>query len=171
MSALKRSMLIGSAAVILLGTLFHFVYDWSGNRMLIGLFFPVNESTWEHMKLAFFPMLICSIFLNRQLRTQYPCISASLYAGILLSTLLIPILFYTYTGILGDHIAVLDIGTFVVSILISFAAVYHWTQSCRFPSYTTLLQAATVILFLLFLFFTYSPPGLGLFADPLLSIP
>ena len=29
--------------------------------MLVGLFAAVNESTWEHMKLAFYPMLIFSV--------------------------------------------------------------------------------------------------------------
>ena len=29
------------------GTLWHFVYDWTGDNHFVGFFFPVNESTWE----------------------------------------------------------------------------------------------------------------------------
>ena len=51
----------GYIAVAILGTLLHFVYEWSGSNMIVGLFSSTNESTWEHMKLAFYPMLIFSI--------------------------------------------------------------------------------------------------------------
>ena len=40
------------------GTLFHFIYEWSGFHPLAGLFAPVNESTWEHLKMLFFPVLL-----------------------------------------------------------------------------------------------------------------
>ena len=54
----KKYVVIGFFVVGILGTLFHFVYDWSGKMWFVGLFVPVNESTWEHMKLLFVPMLI-----------------------------------------------------------------------------------------------------------------
>ncbi len=44
--------------VIVLGTLMHFMYNWSGKHPFAGLIAPVNESVWEHMKLLFFPMLL-----------------------------------------------------------------------------------------------------------------
>ena len=36
-----------------LGVLFHFVYDWTGENAVVGLFTPINESTWERLKLLF----------------------------------------------------------------------------------------------------------------------
>ncbi len=47
-------------AACILGVLFHFVYDWTGKNPAAAAFFPVNESTWEHLKLVFFPILILS---------------------------------------------------------------------------------------------------------------
>ena len=61
----RQNLLIyitGYIAVTVLGTLLHFVYGWSSSNMLVGLFAAVNESTWEHMKLAFYP--IAHIFRN-----------------------------------------------------------------------------------------------------------
>ena len=58
MHSSKRVMILAAIVVFVLGTLAHFVYDWSGQNSFIGLLTPVNESTWEHMKLLFFPMLI-----------------------------------------------------------------------------------------------------------------
>ena len=42
--------------VFILGTLLHFAFEWSNQNALIGTFSAVNESTWEHLKLLFFPM-------------------------------------------------------------------------------------------------------------------
>ena len=50
---LNITIIIGILAVWVSGSLFHFVYDWTGKNTFAGLFFPTNESTWEHMKLAF----------------------------------------------------------------------------------------------------------------------
>ena len=50
--------LAGFLAVSVLGTLAHFCYEWSGEKLLVGAFCAVNESTWEHMKLLFFPALL-----------------------------------------------------------------------------------------------------------------
>ncbi len=52
--------LVGFAFVSLIGTLLHFLYDLTGYK-LTALFSAVNESTWEHMKLIFFPMLAFAV--------------------------------------------------------------------------------------------------------------
>lgn len=41
--------------ISILGVLLHFTYEWSGDNPAVGLFSAVNESTWEHLKLIFFP--------------------------------------------------------------------------------------------------------------------
>ena len=60
MKKLKYFTVVGGAAVLALGAAAHFFYEWSGNNFFVGMFSPVNESVWEHMKLAFFPMLLFS---------------------------------------------------------------------------------------------------------------
>ena len=66
----KKYVVIGFFVVGILGTLFHFVYDWSGQMWFVGLFVPVNESTWEHMKLLFVPMLIYIMLGNLYIKRQ-----------------------------------------------------------------------------------------------------
>ncbi|MGM0396449.1 MAG: DUF6512 family protein [Bacillota bacterium] len=48
---------IGLVALIFLGLAFHELYKSTGVSFL-GIISPVNESKWEHWKMAFFPMLI-----------------------------------------------------------------------------------------------------------------
>lgn len=120
MNPLKRFTLIGIIFVLVTGSLAHFVYDWSLQNFIIGFFFPVSESTWEHMKLIFFPMLLYGLFLYSRLKEDYPCLASALPAGILSGTFLIPVLFYTYSGILGKNYMALDITTFVIAVLVAF---------------------------------------------------
>lgn len=163
---LKRYTIIGMVFTLIIGTLMHFVYEWSGNNPIVGLFAPVNESVWEHMKLIFFPILLYSFLMNNQLKKEYLCVTSATSFGILLGTILIPVFFYVYTGILGYNLMILDIGTFVVSVLIAFYAVYKLTLSCKLKNYLTLLRVMVLLLVIIFIVFHYVQPDIGLFAEP-----
>lgn len=166
MKKLKLYTIIGILFVIITGSISHSLYEWSGQNFIVGFFFPINESTWEHMKLLFLPMLLYSFYMNRKLKCEFPCITSSLLFGILLGTLLIPVFFYTYSGILGTNFLVLDIGTFVISVLCAFVAVYRRTLSCKVITYETLLKILLLVMAVCFLTFTYYPPALGIFTTP-----
>lgn len=162
----KRYIIEGIIFVLITGSIAHFIYDWSGENALIGFWVPINESIWEHMKLCFFPMLLYSFYMIYKLEPDYPCISSSSMFGVLLITFLIPVLFYTYSGILGANYAIFDIGTFIVSVIISFVAVYKLTLSCKVASYETLFKLLILILAMCFFIFTYHPLNIGIFAEP-----
>lgn len=171
MNRLLSYTIKGIIFVTIAGTISHFVYEWSGENPVIGLFFPVNESVWEHMKLIFFPMLLYAFHMNRELKEEYPCITCALLSGVSIGTLLIPVFFYTYFGILGRNILVLDIATFFASILCAFTAVYRLTLSCCKSSSSLsrlMLWGIMLIIFFFacFLLFTYRPPSLGVFSSP-----
>ena len=53
--------IIGFVFVGVLGVILHFLYEFSGNNLIVAPFSAVNESTWEHLKLAFFPMFTWAI--------------------------------------------------------------------------------------------------------------
>lgn len=166
MNRLKIYTIIGIFFVLILGTLSHFFYEWSNDNFVIGLFTPVNESTWEHMKLFFFPTLLYALFTIPGLQKDYPCITSAFSAGILLGTLLIPVIFYTYTGILGNHFLFLDIATFIFSVIFSFFCIYRWTLSCKMKHHQFFLCSLLCIVLISFVIFSYNPPEIGLFADP-----
>lgn len=151
----KKDIIIGIIFVVITGTISHFIYEWSGYNYILGFFFPVSESTWEHMKLCFFPMLIYAIYMNRKWKDDCPCITSALLFGILLGTFLIPVIFYTYTGILGQNFLPLDIATFILSVILAFIAVYRLSLSCRLNSYTYLLGLLVLVMMICFFVFTY----------------
>lgn len=169
MKQIKHYIIIGIFFVIITGSLAHFLYDWSGNHYIVGLFVPINESIWEHMKLLFFPMLIYSAVMTFMFKDQYPCITSSLFFGIFTGTLLIPLLFYLYTFIIGKDIFILDIGIFILSVIIAFWLSCKLTHSCKSERYASLLRSLMCILLICFMLFTYHPPGLAIFQDPAIA--
>jgi len=160
----------GFAVTSLLGTLLHFVYDWSGKSVLVAPFSGVNESTWEHMKLLFWPMFIFTIIQSFFFcdRADFRCIKLR---GTLLGLILIPVLFYTYNGVVGKSPDWVNIAIFFVSAAASY---YYETRlfntrklQCSFP------RLALVLLFLIggmFVLFTFATPSLGIFTDPLTGV-
>ena len=169
MKQLKYSMVAGSIFVLAAGALAHFLYQWTGENSFVGLLTPINESIWEHMKLVFFPMLFFAVFIIFKCKRGYPCIVSSMYMGIVTGTLLIPVFFYTYTKLLGKDIFILDLGTFVLSTIIAFFAAYKFALVPKMQSYTRIFGSLVCLLLLSFLFFTYYPPNLEIFADPTIS--
>lgn len=166
MKSLKTYVVAGIIFVSVLGTLFYFAYDFTGENALVGLFTPVNESIWEHAKLIFFPMLIYSFYLNKTVKTQYPCISSAMILGSLVGVTLIITLYYTYSGILGFNLAPVDILIFYLSTVISFFIVYKTARSCKAEKHHTLLQILQMLLLCLFFIFTSFPPNIALFIEP-----
>ena len=149
----------------LVGSLGHFFYEWSGNNFFIGLFFPVNESTWEHLKLLFFPMFAYALLGGKRIEEEYPCIYNAMFFGILAGLLLIPILFYTYTGVLGFNVDWVNIAIYVISVIAAYIVVYKVAEDCKGKD-SMLLRYVMYGLILAFMVFTVYPPGIGLFQAP-----
>lgn len=169
MKHLKRFTLIGILFVWIVGSLSHFLYDWTGQNPIVGLFTPVNESVWEHMKLLFFPMLLYFLLVISPRSEDRPCLASAFCFGILAGTFLIPLCYYLYTSILKKDLFLLDIGIFVLSTLAAFWLAYRLSLSCRLKSHTILLTFLVCILFVCFIVFTRRPPALNLFEDPSVS--
>lgn len=162
---LKSYIIAGIIFVSILGTLFHFVYNWSGNNVFVGLFTPINESVWEHTKLLFFPMLIYSFYLNKKIGKDNPCLNSAMILGGISGVALIIVMFYTYTGIIGFHTALADISIFYISVILAFCIVYKLAASCTVDKYDKLLKLLQILMICLYIIFTLFPPDIPLFVS------
>ncbi len=165
MKSLKCFCVLGVVLTSILGIIFHFVYEWSGKNFFVGLFTPVNESTWEHMKLIFFPMLVYALTVGKKMEKTYPCIYDAVFSGILMGLAMIPTLFYTYTGILGFNVGWLNIAVFIFSVLAAYVVAYREAEKCTEED-SNVLRYVVYALIVAFMVFTVYPPELGLFAAP-----
>jgi hypothetical protein len=168
---MKRSIdlwqIIGFGVTSLGGTILHFLYDWLGGATWIAPFSGVNESTWEHMKLLFWPMFLYAIvqsffFCDRK---DFWCVKLR---GILLGLILIPIIFYTYNGVIGRSPDWINIAIFFISAAIAYiyeTKLYN-AKKTRCGLHKT-ASFALCIIALLFVVFTFATPEIGIFRDPL----
>ena len=157
----------GFAVTSLVGTLLHFFYDFTGGAWWSAPFSGVNESTWEHMKLLFWPMFIFGAVQRCFFRERgdFWCIKLR---GTLLGLALIPIMFYTYNGVIGKSPDWINIAIFFISAAIAY--IYEYSlfvrekTACRAPKFAL---TALCVIALMFVLFTYKTPRIGIFADPL----
>ncbi|MBQ7364594.1 MAG: hypothetical protein IJW46_03255 [Clostridia bacterium] len=167
---MKRSIglwqALGFGVTALGGTVLHFLYDWTKKSVLAAPFSGVNESTWEHMKLLFFPMFLYAIvqrFFFRE-REDFWCIKQK---GILLGLGLIPVFFYTYNGVIGKSPDWINIAIFFLAAAIAYF--YEWRKFRKEPTACpkpTLALVTLVGIALLFVIFTFITPEIGIFQDP-----
>ena len=157
---------MGFAVTSFLGTLLHFLYDWTGGAVWAAPISGVNESTWEHMKLLFFPMLLFAVvqsFFFRG-RENFWCVKRS---GILLGLVLIPVLFYTYNGVIGPSPNFVNIAIFFVSAAIAYLYETKRLLGRDTPCIPALAISSLVVLAVLFVVFTFRTPTIPLFRDPI----
>ena len=165
---LLRWELIGFAFTGAVGTLLHFVYEWTGGDPLIAAFCAVNESTWEHMKLLTTPWVLWSIAeLIALRRTGLPVLTARA-AGLLAGLAAIPLLFYGYQGVLGRDIMWLDVAIFQIAVLLGFWVTWAMLRRRALASPVWQVAGAAVLaaVWAAFILWTFAPPDLPLFADP-----
>lgn len=161
------SQLCGFVFTVLVGTFLHFLYGWTNKSLLFAPFSAVNESTWEHMKLMYFPMFIIALLQSRSFKSykNYWCVKL---IGILTGLILIPVLFYTYNGAFGKSSSWLNIAIFYLSAAIVFLVETHLFKKgslrCRHPCITFVIIC---LIGALFVTFTFIPPHIPLFMDPL----
>ncbi len=150
--------------VCILGVLLHFTYEWSGENRIVGFFSAVNESTWEHLKLIFFPMLIltiCDLFNCKENKSK---LIQNRTLGILAGILTIIFLFYAIWGVLGTRYDFINIGTYFVGVFVSFYTENKLSNKL-FGISTITCIIILIYLTISFVAFTYNNSNIGIFFD------
>ena len=156
--------------ISVLGVLLHFTYEWSGDNAVVGLFSAVNESTWEHLKLLFFPFLLLTILevllRGNMLPEQF---LPARVLGILAGMCGIVVGYYTLQGVHGRNYDALNIALYFAEVLLSLFVEnkrYHKSSLLSTKAVAAVLLLLTVAFFV----FTYCPPDIGLFWDPTVGL-
>ena len=164
--AVLKWELIGIIVISVLGSILHFFFDWSGQWEPIGAIAPVNESVWEHLKLAYWPILLYAIIEYRFLKSFTNNYFLAKAICMFVAPVVIVIVFYSYTSIL-DRILSVDIVSFCVAIAIGQLASYKLLTSRKVPQYLDITALILVSFFgITFVLFTYYTPHLPIFKDP-----
>ena len=142
-----KLVLISVPFLFVLGSLLHFVYDWSGKNKLVGLISPVNESVFEHSKLLLIPLIlfwtIGYIFLKDQVyKDNY---FLAMLVSIITSIIVMITFYYTYKEIIGNFYLWIDIFDLLLSLFIGQVVANHfYVYSSGIPSSISIILVITI---------------------------
>ena len=153
----------------LLGSVLHFLFDWTKHNRVVAFFSAVNESYWEHIKIAIWPVFLLQIVLfslgGYQIPAFIPAATVALYS--------IPVsmvgLVFLYKSVTKLNILWLDISIFFVCIAIA-QSIFVLVLGQLAPTSGTVVLSSLFLLGLVvaFLLFTFRPPKEpDLFLDPI----
>lgn len=160
--------MMGFIFAAILGTVLHFLFDWTNGSVIAALISAVNESIWEHMKLLYYPMLLFALIEYRAWGREYSNFWCVKLAGLLVGLILIPVLYYTYTGALGVEADWFNIAIFFLTAGVSFYLetwLFQKGWNCRLHPVAAF--ALICLVGAVFTVFTFRPPQIPLFQDPL----
>lgn len=162
---IKRWSIGGFFSIVLLGVLYHYLYEWSHNCDLIAAVTPVNESVWEHLKLGLWAVISFSVVEYFALGKEINNYFFSKAVGVLLISCTILLIFYTYTTFLNRTILWVDISSYIIGVLLCQLFCYKVFQL----KHSNTLNIGGFLLLIafcvLFAVYTFYPPQLEIFKD------
>lgn len=152
-------------ATVVLGTIWHFVYQISGDNLAVGLVAPINESVWEHLKIVFTPLLIVGIVQYIVAKKDRNSYWTGLLMGMVMAMLIVIFGFYLYSSLLGENLLI-DIGLYIASIIV---AVYVAAFVRSTLKTTKVVDGVSIIIIvaigLALVYLTIAPPKLAPFIE------
>ena len=162
---------VGIVVVSLLSIPLHFVYEWTGENTVAGMFTPINESIWEHLKLVFWPLLfwwmIGFLIFNKKRQLIFTKWITAATASILISMTFIVSWYYTWVYALDTESSIIDIGSLFIAVPIAQLVAIHIYKVIQQRMIYMILSSAILIIFAVaFIWFKFNTPDLNLFIPP-----
>lgn len=163
---LKRTRIISTIGIFLLCFLFHFIFKWLPSN-ITAIFFPVNESIWEHMKLLFSAVIFYGIIdyiILQKFKIKYNNFFTSLFVSALTIIPIYLIMFLPIYYKIGENM-VITIGIMLIAIIISQVISYKILKAKDFDRINIVSLILIIISYIIFAYLTYNPIKNELFFD------
>lgn len=149
----------------LIGAALHFTFEMSNfSSIEVAYFSAVNESTWEHLKMVFFPGLVFALIQYTYVRDAVNNYILAKVAGLVIMPLVIAIGWYIYAPILGRSYFPADLFLFYLAVFLGQWASYKLlTRAPLEKKYTQYAIGVFLVMFAAFSTFTFYPPNIFLF--------
>ncbi|MCI8325872.1 MAG: hypothetical protein HFH71_04940 [Clostridia bacterium] len=155
----------GALFTLFIGTLSHFIYAWSGESIGAALFFPANESVWEHLKMYIFPITAYSMLGLLYIRGNNNY-TAACFLSQFTACIFTVALFYIYTSFAGRAILAVDIVIFIISVILAYSVSYLLlTRARHYRALSLVCLLALIALLTCYFTFTLDAPRGFLFKD------
>ena len=158
---MKKRFVLAFVLTALIGTGLHFAYVLCPVAF-VGLFAPVNESVWEHLKLLYWPFLAASGVL---------CFGADdaprAWSGFLLAQLVMPLVllgtYYSLRAGFGVENVWVDIALYYLTLALGFWLAYRLQKSGALAFLSGVLVILVGLYGAALVLFTMAPPNFPIF--------
>ncbi|MCH6231243.1 DUF6512 family protein [Microbacterium sp. CFH 31415] len=161
--------LVAIVPITIIGSLLHFAYDWSRHNRVVAVFAAVNESYWEDIKIAYWPVLVwfaVQFALGGWTVPGFvPAATIALYA---IPVTMIAVVF-GYKQLIRRNLLWIDILAFFLTVAVSLAVFALIATELAASGWTIGLSGLfLLVLGVAFTRYTLSPPEEpDVFVDPL----
>ncbi len=163
---LKKLKILSVIGIFLIAFPIHFVYTRFPNS-IFSIFFPVNESIWEHMKMLFTCFIIWSFIeyiLLQNFKLLYHNFIFSSFFSAFISIPIFLILYLPFHYIVGHNIIITLIIMFITISIVEYLS-YNILKSKAFKYLNYISLISIVISYIIFGYLTYNPIRNDLFYD------
>ena len=164
---LKKAKIISVIGIFILCFIFHFVYEFLPST-ITAIFFPVNESIWEHQKLIFTSVVMYGI-IDYIILTKFNIKFNNFFLSLFISAFtIVPIFLMIYLPFfykIGPKMF-LNIGVMLIAIIISQVISYYILKTKNNYYYLNIISFILIIIcYIVFAYLTYNPIKTELFFD------
>lgn len=163
---LKKTRIYAVIGIFIISFIVHFIFELYPN-ILLSIFFPVNESIWEHMKMIFTSILIYSL-IDKIILDKHDVEYNNFYLQVFVTAIIsIPIYLIIYLPIykiFGEKLIISIIILLIVYIIIELIA-YHLLTHKEYNVPNYIITFLIIITYAIFTYFTYNPPKNFIFYD------
>ncbi|MCM1370479.1 MAG: DUF6512 family protein [Clostridium sp.] len=166
---LKKVKIISIFGIFLLSFLCHFLYDWFPNT-LFSIFFSVNESIFEHMKIISSSILIYSIIeyiLLKKLNIKYNNFLFSILISIISNIIIFLIIFLPVYYKIGENLPITIFIIFIAIVITQFISYKILSLEKNYTWLNIVSLVFIIIIYVIFAYLTYNPVINEFFFDPL----
>ena len=163
--SLKKIKIISVIGTFLLCFLTHFAYTKFPNT-LFSIFFPVNESIWEHMKMIFTSILLFSIIEYIFLIKNHIKYNNYLFSNFIEAIIAIPIyllMFLPYYYRFGENMPVIFIMMIITFIIVEYIG--YKIMNLKELNLNIITIILIIISYIIFGYLTYNPIKTNIFLD------
>ena len=166
---LKKTRLIAVIGIFILNFIFHFAYSTLPNT-LFSIFFPVNESIFEHMKLIFSSAVFYGIADYFILRKNNLNTNNSFFATLVnaLSTIVIFLIIWLPIYYkMGENMFITILLLFIAIIIGQVLSYFILSKDFKFKYLNIVSIIFIIIIYIIMAYFTYNPLKVDFFFDPI----
>lgn len=151
-----KDFLVDIVCICIIGTLLHFLYEFSGGNLLVAMFSATNESIVEHIKIAVISTYIVAIVKMWIEEKRKYNLWSSLFFKFITQIIILTILFFSYQNIIQIENRLLDILIFYISIILSEAVECIIEQKLKISAKVEdILKYINIFIIIIFMVLTF----------------